>query len=133
MSDYNVPGNLKYYKEHEWIKILADNSVVIGISDYAQQTLTDVTYVEFKVKIGATVTAGDIVGEIESVKSVSDVYIPISGKILETNEEILEEDPELVNSSPYDKGWFFKLEPSNSEEIKALMDADQYQTYIASL
>lgn len=134
MAEYNVPADLKYYKEHEWLKKLDDGTILIGISDYAQQSLTDVTYVEFTKKVGEEVAIDEIFGEVESVKSVSDLFSPISGKIVALNSEVLEDDPELVNTSSYDKGWMIKLEASNlDEEWAKLMDAEQYKEYIVSL
>ncbi|MHA2363319.1 MAG: glycine cleavage system protein GcvH [Candidatus Hodarchaeales archaeon] len=132
MADYNIPDGVKYYKEHEWVKKLDDGSVLIGISDYAQQTLTDITYVGFKGDVGDSISTGDIFGEIESVKSVSDLFSPMSGEILEQNDD-LEDDPEKVNSDPYD-AWIIKLKPSNFDsEWADLMDAPKYSEYITSL
>lgn len=129
----SIPSDLKYYKEHEWVKKLSDGTVLVGISDYAQNNLTDITYVGFKVKQGGKVEFGKIFGEIESVKSVSDLFSPISGEIVEVNAS-LEDQPESVNSDPYEKGWMMKVKPSNLDaELSQLMDADKYKSYVESL
>jgi glycine cleavage system H protein len=130
----NIPEDLKYYKEHEWVKKNDDGSVLIGITDYAQNNLTDITYVGFnKTEKGSTVEFGKVFGEIESVKSVSDLFSPISGEVLEVN-EALEDEPELVNNDPYGKGWMLKIKPSNLEgELSQLMDASAYKSFIESL
>ena len=129
-----IPEDLKYYKEHEWVKKLDDGNVLVGITDYAQNNLTDITYVGFnKIEKGSTVEFGKVFGEIESVKSVSDLFSPISGEVLEVN-EALEDEPELVNDDPYEKGWMLKVKPSNLDaEWDQLMDASSYKTYIESL
>ena len=129
----NIPNDLKYYKEHEWVKKLSDGSVLVGITDFAQNNLTDITYVGFKLKVGSKVEFEKVFGEIESVKSVSDLFSPISGEILEIN-EALEDEPELVNSNPYEKGWMLKIKPSNLDnELSKLMDASGYKNFIESL
>ena len=129
----NIPADLKYYKEHEWVKKLDDGTILIGISDYAQNNLTDITYVGFKVKAGGQVEYGKIFGEIESVKSVSDLFSPISGEVVEVNGH-LEDEPEAVNSDPYNKGWMLKIKPSNMDsELGQLMDSGKYKEYIESL
>ena len=129
----NIPSDLHYYKEHEWVKKQSDGSYLIGISDYAQNNLTDITYVGFKVKNGDKVELGKIFGEIESVKSVSDLFSPLSGEVVEVNGE-LEDEPEAVNSDPYNKGWMLKVKPTNLEvELSQLMNADKYKEYVESL
>lgn len=128
----NIPDDLKYYKEHEWVKI-SDGNIIIGITDYAQNNLTDITYVGFKVEKGSTVEIDKVFGEIESVKSVSDLFSPITGEVLEVNES-LEDEPEHVNSDSYGKGWMLKIKPTNLEsEMAQLMDAAGYKKYIESL
>ncbi len=129
----NVPSDLHYYKEHEWVKKQSDGSYLIGISDFAQNNLTDITYVGFKVKVGEKVELGKIFGEIESVKSVSDLFSPLSGEVVEVNES-LEDEPESVNTDPYNKGWMLKVKPSNIEaELSQLMNADKYKEFISTL
>jgi glycine cleavage system H protein len=129
----NIPADLKYFKEHEWVQRLQDGNVLIGITDYAQNNLTDITYVGFKVKVGAAVEFGKIFGEIESVKSVSDLFSPISGEVIEVNES-LEDVPEHVNTDPYTKGWMLKIKPKSLDaDLNQLMDAAAYKSYIESL
>ena len=129
----NIPTDLHYFKEHEWVKKQSDGTCLIGISDYAQNNLTDITYVGFKVKAGSKIELGKIFGEIESVKSVSDLFSPISGEVIEINNK-LEDEPESVNSDPYNKGWMLKIKPSNLEvELSQLMNAVKYKEYVESL
>lgn len=132
MADYNIPADLFYHKEHEWVKRLDDGNILIGVSDYAQKTLTDVTFVEVEPEAGDEVTADEKFGEIESVKTVSDLVSPISGEVIEVN-EAFEDEPELVNNTPYE-AWMIKVKPSNlDEELGKLMNADAYKTYLAEL
>ena len=129
----NIPDNLSYYKEHEWVKKEADGTVVVGITDFAQNNLTDITYVGFKVEKGTSVEFGKVFGEIESVKSVSDLFSPISGEVVEINES-LEDEPEAVNDDPYGKGWMIKVKPKNLDaELGQLMDAAKYKGFVESL
>jgi glycine cleavage system H protein len=120
-------NELRFTKEHEWIKI-DGNIATIGISDYAQKELGDVVYVELPT-VGNTFGKGDACSNIESVKAVSDVYAPLSGKITEVN-ALLEDQPESINQSPYENGWVFKMEISNSNELKELMNYSTYETYL---
>lgn len=124
----NIPGGLKYSREHEWLRQETDGSYTVGISDYAQHILGDMVFVDLP-ESGATVNAGDDCAVVESVKSASDIYAPISGEIIAVN-ETLSDAPELVNSSPYDEGWIFKIKASDSSELDALLDADAYQALI---
>ncbi len=131
VEGYEVRRNLLYTKEHEWAKI-EDGKVRVGITDYAQKNLHEIVYVEIPKK-GATVKQMEPMGTVESIKSVSEIYSPISGKIIEIN-EALKMAPELVNESPYEKGWLVVIEPSAlDEEIKGLMTAEQYANFIKSL
>ncbi|MCD6464768.1 glycine cleavage system protein GcvH [Candidatus Bathyarchaeota archaeon] len=131
VEGYEVRRNLLYTKEHEWAKI-EDGKVRVGITDYAQKNLHEIVYVEMPKK-GATVKQMEPMGTVESIKSVSEIYSPISGKIIEIN-EALKMAPELVNESPYEKGWMVVIEPSAlDEEIKGLMTAEQYANFIKSL
>ncbi len=124
MSD--VPSDLKYTAEHEWVRAGEGASVRVGITDYAQEALGDVVYVTLP-DVGANVTAGAACGEIESTKSVSDLYAPISGTITARN-DALDEQPELINSAPYGDGWIIEIEPSDSTEVDGLLDAAAYGT-----
>ena len=121
-----TPSDLKFLASHEWIRLGDDNIVVVGISDHAQEQLGDVVFVELP-SIGDEVLSGDEAAVVESVKAASEVYSPFTGEVVGVN-EALEDNPELVNSSPYDDGWFFKLKVSdeNLENIHSFMDADNY-------
>jgi len=121
----NIPGELKYLPSHEWARLEEDGvTVTIGITDHAQDLLGDVVFVELP-EVGSDIAAGEEAGVVESVKAASDIFAPVGGTVIEINEE-LEESPELVNSDPYDDGWFFKLKISDSEELSALLDAEAY-------
>ncbi len=120
-----VRSELKYLSSHEWARVEADGTVTIGITDHAQDSLGDVVYVETP-EVGSTVTAGEEAGVVESVKAASDIYSLVSGEVIAIN-EALEETPEIVNESPYDDGWFFKVKPSDLTELDSALDADAYQ------
>jgi len=120
-------GDLHYAKSHEWVRIEDDGTVTVGISSHAQEALGDVVFVELP-EIDATIEAGAGVGVVESVKAASDIYAPISGTVIATN-SILEDTPETVNTSPFEDGWFFKMEPANLEEVQQLMDVNAYQDF----
>lgn len=119
----DVPGNLKYSKDHEWARKEGGN-VVIGVTAHAQESLGDVVYVELP-KVGATLTAGSSFGVIESTKAVSELYAPISGKVTKVNQALADE-PHIVNQEPYGQGWIVEIEPSNPAEYDGLMDAGTY-------
>ncbi|PNX78583.1 glycine cleavage system H protein mitochondrial-like, partial [Trifolium pratense] len=121
-----VLNNLKYADSHEWVKV-DGNSATIGITDHAQDHLGDVVYVELP-EVGAAVTQGDGFGAVESVKATSDINSPVSGKVVEINEE-LSNSPALVNSSPYENGWIIKVELSDNSELNKLMDSEQYSKF----
>jgi glycine cleavage system H protein len=123
----SIPNNLKYTKEHEWV-LVEGNIGTIGITDYAQGELGDVVYVDIDPSI-SEVKKGDSLGTIEAVKTVSDVFAPFSGKVLELNEAI-KDSPEIVNSDPYGKGWMLKVEIRDSSELNDLLDAAAYQALI---
>jgi len=123
----NVPSELKYVSSHEWIRDEGDGVVTIGITDYAQDSLGDVVFVETP-DIGAEVSAGDDAGVVESVKAASDIYAPLSGTVVAVNED-LEDAPEYVNSDPYGDGWFFKLKISDPGELEDLLSAEEYQEH----
>jgi glycine cleavage system H protein len=123
----NIPAELKYTKDHEWIKIEGDIATV-GITEFAQSELGDIVYVEIET-VGETIAQEEIFGSIEAVKTVSDLFMPISGEILEFNEE-LDGNPELVNSDPYGAGWMVKVKISNADEIQNLLDAETYKSLV---
>lgn len=120
----NVPSELKYVSSHEWIRIESDGIVTVGVTDHAQEALGDVVFVELP-DLEADVAAGDDAGVVESVKAASDIYAPLSGVVLEINED-LEDAPELVNSDPYGDGWFFKLKLTDESELDDLLSAEEY-------
>lgn len=124
-----VPGNLKYSKDHEWVRLDDDGLVVVGITDHAQEALGELVYVE-QPEDGATLAKGDACIVVESVKAASDVYAPISGALAEVNGALVDE-PELVNKSPYEGGWLVRIEPSDPAELDELMDADAYDQFLA--
>jgi glycine cleavage system H protein len=126
MSD-EVRDNLKYTETHEWLK-LKENKALIGITDHAQSELTDIVFVELP-QVGKKVKKGDELCVVESVKSVSEIYAPVSGKIIKVNNQ-LDNAPETVNSSPYDEGWLVELEVENKSEIDKLLDAKSYKKII---
>lgn len=124
----NIPATLKYTKDHEWIKI-EGNIATVGITDFAQGELGDIVYVDVDT-LDDTVEEGEVFGSVEAVKTVSDLFMPLTGKVIEFNDE-LEDDPELVNSDPYEKGWMIKLEISDESQIQDLLDAEAYKSLIA--
>ena len=123
----NVPAELKYTKEHEWIRVEGEEAVV-GITDYAQSQLGDIVFVECET-VGDALEAGETFGTIEAVKTVSDLYLPVAGEVLEFNDE-LEGEPELVNKDPYGKGWIVKIKISDETELDGLLNADAYKAII---
>ena len=124
----NIPQELKYTKDHEWIKV-DGNVVTIGITDFAQKELGDIVYVEIE-SDGEELEQGDVFGTVEAVKTVSDLFMPISGKVVEINEN-LESEPEIVNSDPYDKGWMIKVEIADASGLDVMLSADDYKSQIA--
>ena len=120
-------GDLHYAKSHEWVRIEDDGSVTVGISDHAQEALGDVVFVELP-ELQMVIAAGDEAGVVESVKAASDIYAPISGTVIAVN-ELLDDAPETVNTSPYIDGWFFKLQPDNLGDVQNLMDVSAYETF----
>jgi glycine cleavage system H protein len=123
----NIPQNLKYTKDHEWVRVEGDVAA-IGITDFAQHELGDIVYVEIET-IGETLSQEEVFGSVEAVKTVSDLFMPVSGEILELNEE-LESNPELVNTDPYEGGWMVKVKLTNAAELDTLLSADDYQSLI---
>ncbi|EJQ0571320.1 glycine cleavage system protein GcvH [Listeria innocua] len=120
----SLPKDLLYTEEHEWLKA-EDGSYIIGITDFAQDQLGDIVFVELP-EVGDTVTKGDSIGSIESVKTVSDFYAPVTGKVVAVN-ETLEDEPELINSNPYDTGWILKLTEVEEADVTALLSSDDYE------
>ncbi len=123
----NVPTNLKYTKEHEWVRV-EGKIAVVGITDYAQGELGDIVFVEIETE-GETLDLGETYGTIEAVKTVSDMYMPVGGKIVEINPKI-ETDPAVVNKDPYGDGWMIKIEMTDAAEVNNLLDADKYTKLI---
>ena len=123
----NIPSELKYTKDHEWISLEGDIATV-GITDFAQRELGDIVYVEVET-VGETLNADEVFGTVEAVKTVSDLFLPVSGEIIEFNES-LEDTPEEVNSDPYSNGWMIKMKVSNIDDLSTLLNAEQYQELI---
>ncbi|WP_078414216.1 glycine cleavage system protein GcvH [Priestia abyssalis] len=123
----NAPKELRYSEEHEWVKT-EGNLVRVGITDFAQSELGDIVFVELP-EVGATVQADEPFGSVESVKTVSELYAPISGKVVEVNED-LNDNPEFVNESPYEKAWMIVIEPSDASEADKLMSAEEYENMV---
>tara|TARA_B100000579_G_C22523061_1_gene707071 strand:- start:38 stop:415 length:378 start_codon:yes stop_codon:yes gene_type:complete len=124
----NIPVDLKYTKEHEWLKI-EDNIAYVGITDFAQSELGDIVFVELP-NLGDEFSQNDIFGTIEAVKTLADLYIPISGKIIAINDK-LENEPELINNDPYEEGWIVKIEMSNPSDVDLLLDENDYKGLIS--
>ncbi len=125
----NIPSNLKYTKDHEWVKI-EDGVATVGITDFAQGELGDIVYVEVET-VDETLDQEEVFGTVEAVKTVSDLFIPLSGEIIEFNED-LESEPEKVNSDPYGEGWMVKIKISNPDEIDSLLDAEAYKELVGA-
>ncbi len=123
----NFPTNVKYTKEHEWIRVEGDVAYV-GITDYAQEQLGDIVFVDIQT-VGETLEAGETFGTIEVVKTISDLFLPVAGEVLEQN-ETLEEQPELVNQDPYGEGWLIKIKPAADANFSELLDAEAYQALV---
>ncbi|MCP9446424.1 MAG: glycine cleavage system protein GcvH [Nitrospira sp.] len=124
-----IPADLRYHTEHEWVRV-EGKQATIGISHFAQDALGDIVFVELP-KVGAVVKSGQQIGEVESTKTTSTIYTPVSGTIVQINNE-LKDHPELMNSDPYGKGWITVIELADPEEVERLMTASQYQTFLAS-
>jgi glycine cleavage system H protein len=125
-----VPSELKYTRDHEWVRAEDDAVVTVGITDHAQAQLGDLVFVEVP-EIGVSFGAGDAVAVVESVKAASDVYAPLAGEVVEANED-LSESPELINNDPYGEGWIYKLKVENPDALGDLMSADDYESYAES-
>ncbi|MDO4696471.1 MAG: glycine cleavage system protein GcvH [Neisseria sp.] len=120
----NIPAELKYVASHEWLRLEADGTITVGITEHAQELLGDIVYVELP-EVGASLAAEEQAGVVESVKAASDVYAPIAGEIVEINEELVAA-PETANSDPYGAGWFFKIKPENAADYDGLLSAEDY-------
>jgi len=130
-EEYEVPEELYYTKEHEWVRV-SENIATVGITDYAQKSLHEIVYVELP-EVGRELTQGEVMGSVESVKAVSDIYAPVSGKVDEVNEKLLDE-PETLNNDPYGEGWIAKIEVTNFEEDKKkLLTPEQYRELLKQL
>lgn len=125
----NFPAELKYTKDHEWVRV-EGNTAYIGITDFAQRELGDIVYVDIN-SVGKTVNKEEVFGTVEAVKTVSDLYMPVSGEVLEVNAN-LDANPELVNSDPYGDGWMVKINLSNAADVDSLLSADDYQGVIGA-
>lgn len=125
----NIPSELKYTKDHEWIKVEGD-VVTVGITDFAQGELGDIVYVEVET-VDEKLEVEDVFGTVEAVKTVSDLFLPVSGEIIEFN-ELLEDEPEKVNTDPYGEGWMVKIKISDASELKELLDADAYKQIVGA-
>lgn len=123
----NIPGELKYTKDHEWVRLEGEEAYV-GITDFAQSELGDIVYVEIET-VGEEVQQGEVFGTVEAVKTVSDLFMPVTGKVLEVNPD-LDATPEAVNEDPYGKGWMIKISISDKSQLEALLDASEYQEVI---
>ena len=121
----NIPAELKYVASHEWLRLEADGSVTVGITDHAQELLGDIVFVELP-EVGANLAADEQAGVVESVKAASDIYAPIAGEILEVNQELIDA-PDTANTYPYGAAWFFRIKPANAADLDGLMDAAAYE------
>ena len=125
----NFPADLKYSKEHEWVRV-EGNTGYVGISDFAQKELGDIVYVEIE-NVGETYAKDAVFGTVEAVKTVSDLFMPVGGKVIEKN-TALNDNPEAVNTDPYNTGWMIKIEITNPAELDSLMDADAYKVHVGA-
>ncbi|BES69926.1 glycine cleavage system protein GcvH [Marinobacter nanhaiticus D15-8W] len=126
-----IPADLKYIETHQWVRVASDGTAAVGITDFAQDQLGDVVFVELP-EVGATVTGGEEAGVAESVKSASDVFSPVTGEVIEINES-LDEEPEKLNDDPYGEGWLFRVKLADEGELDGLMDADAYGELVADV
>lgn len=125
----NFPSELKYTKDHEWVKLADDKTALVGITDYAQRELGDIVFVDVP-SVGKTLNAEDTFGTVEAVKTVSDLFLPAAGKIVEVN-PALSNNPELVNTDPYGEGWMVKIELTNAADVDALLSAEAYEQLVS--
>ena len=127
----NIPADLKYVASHEWVRVEADGTLTVGISDHAQSALGDLVFVETP-EVGRTLKAGEAFAVVESVKAASDVYSPVSGEVIAIN-DALSATPELINEAPYDGGWLMKIRPSDKAELAKLLDAKAYEAVVEAI
>ena len=125
----NFPENVKYTKDHEWIRLDGEENALIGITDFAQGELGDIVYVDVST-VGKELAEGELFGTVEAVKTVSDLFMPVSGTVLEVN-QALENEPELVNSDPFENGWMIKIKIKNKADLDSLMDVASYQNLVS--
>ena len=125
----HIPTELKYASSHEWARLEDDGTVTVGISDHAQNALGDVVFVDLP-ELSATLAVADEAAVVESVKAASDIYAPIGGEVIAVN-EVLQDNPEIVNTDPYIEGWFFKLEPTDTDELEKLLNSEDYSALCA--
>jgi len=130
-EEFEVQEGLFYTREHEWVKITEEKKALVGITDYAAKMLRDIVYITLP-EVGTSIKVGEVLGSVESVKAVSDIYTPLSGVVIRVNDR-LNTMPELISQSPYGEGWIVEIEPSNLDEIKGLYNASDYATYIKEL
>lgn len=126
----NFPAELSYTEDHEWIRVEADGTAVIGITEFAQHELGDIIFVDVNT-VGQSLSKGEVFGAVEAVKTVSDLFLPIDGEILELN-SVVEKSPELLNSDPYGEGWIIRLQPSDAAQKDSLLTADAYQELVGA-
>lgn len=126
----NMPSDLRYSKTHEWVRLEDDGTVTVGITEHAQELLGDLVYVELP-EVGSTAVADEACAVVESVKAASDIYAPLSGEVIEANEN-LNDSPELVNSDAFGDGWIFKLRPEQATDLEQLLDSDAYAAHVAT-
>src|SRR5690349_12990461 len=124
----NFPSELKYTKDHEWVKLVDDKTALVGITDYAQRELGDIVFVDVPT-VGKTLNAEDTFGTVEAVKTVSDLFLPVNGQVVEVN-PALSNNPELVNTDPYGEGWMVKIELANAEDVNTLLSAEAYEELV---
>lgn len=122
------PGDLRYTKDHEWLRQMEDGTVLAGITDHAQDALGDLVFVELPA-VGDKLTEGDACAVVESVKAASDVYCPVDAEIIEVNESLVD-SPELINSDPYGEGWLIRIQPDDGDAVEALMSAEDYEKFL---
>jgi len=120
-----IPTDVRYTSSHEWVRLEEDGTVTIGITDHAQDALGDIVFVELP-EVDSEIAQGEASCVVESVKAASDIYMPISGEVIDTNQALVDE-PETINSSPYDDGWIFKIKPADEDDVEQLMDASSYE------
>ena len=124
------PADLRYTQSHEWVRLNDDGTVTIGITEHAQEQLGDLVFVETP-EVDSSFSSGEALGVVESVKAASDIYAPLDGKVVDTNGELADE-PELINSDPYEGGWIYRMEPADATQVENMMDADAYDDFVAS-